>query len=162
MSQQYPIRISKRTPSSNNDYLLLFQQFIEFSGKWLKYLMRGDADGRITLWKIPDTPECASMQLKTENGETMSVLKPAKVTSLNEIWTDLNPKPAGVLNQLLENLDTDPALTATIFLPMQCRLVCGREDGSIILVSLIFRLRAIVSSLPNYLLVFGPPKAIDF
>ena len=114
------------------------QLFIEFPGKWLKYLMRGDADGRITLWKIPDTPECASMQLKTENGETMSVLKPAKVTSLNEIWADLNPKPAGVLNQLLENLDTDPALTATIFLPMQCRLVCGREDGSIILVSLDF------------------------
>ena len=126
---------------------------IEFGGKWWKYLMRGNADGRITLWKIPDTPECASMQLKTENGETMSVLKPAKVTSLNEIWTNLNPKPAGVLNQLLENLDTDPALTATIFLPMQCRLVCGREDGSIILVSLdFFRLRTAASSLATYLL----------
>ena len=36
--------------------------------------MLGEADGRITLWKIPDTPECASMQLKTENGKTMSVL----------------------------------------------------------------------------------------
>ncbi len=33
-------------------------------GKWLKYLMRGDANGRIAVWKIPDTPECASMQLK--------------------------------------------------------------------------------------------------
>ena len=64
----------------------------------------------------------------------MSLLKPAKVTSLNEIWANLNPQPAGVLNQLLNNLDSDPALTATIFLPMQCRLVCGREDGSIILV----------------------------
>ena len=30
-------------------------------GKWMKYLMRGDANGRIALWKIPDTPECASM-----------------------------------------------------------------------------------------------------
>ena len=30
----------------------------------MKYLMRGDANGRIALWKIPDTPECASMQLK--------------------------------------------------------------------------------------------------
>ena len=26
--------------------------------------MRGDANGRIALWRIPDTPECASMQLK--------------------------------------------------------------------------------------------------
>ena len=33
-------------------------------GKWMKYLMRGDANGKIALWKIPDTPECASMQLK--------------------------------------------------------------------------------------------------
>ena len=33
-------------------------------GKWMKFLMRGDANGRIALWKIPDTPECASMQLK--------------------------------------------------------------------------------------------------
>ena len=70
-----------------------------------------------------------------KQGESMSQLKPAKVTSLTEIWANLNPKPAGVLNQLLNNLETDPALTATIFLPMQCRLVCGREDGSIILVS---------------------------
>ena len=96
--------------------------------------MRGDADGRISLWKIPDTPECASMQLKTENGESTALLKPSKVTSLKEIWADLKPQPAGVLNQLLNNLETDPMLTATIFLPMQCRLVCGRDDGSIILV----------------------------
>ena len=47
---------------------------IEFGGKWLKYLMRGDADGRITLWKIPDTPECASMQLKTDIVSPFSVL----------------------------------------------------------------------------------------
>jgi hypothetical protein len=36
-------------------------------GKWMKYLMRGDANGRIALWKIPDTPECAAMQLKKVN-----------------------------------------------------------------------------------------------
>ena len=61
-------------PTSHNGYSYIFQEFIPFPGKWLKYLMRGDADGRITLWKIPDTPECASMQLKTKNGEPMSVL----------------------------------------------------------------------------------------
>ena len=44
------------------------------------------------------------------------------------------PKPPGVLNQLDNNVEDATSLTATIFLPMQCRLVCGREDGSIILV----------------------------
>ena len=100
----------------------------------MKYLMRGDANGKIALWKIPDTPECASMQLKVESGEAMSTLGPNTATSLEEIWSGLDPTPAGVLNQL-DNPETDAALTATIFLPMQCRLVCGREDGSIILVS---------------------------
>ena len=104
----------------------------------MKYLMRGDADGRIALWKIPDTPECASMQLKTEKGETNALLKPHTVTSMDEIWQHINPKPPGVLNQLEGNPDMESALTATIFLPMQCRLVCGREDGSIILVSSIY------------------------
>ena len=55
-------------------------------------------------------------------------------TSLEEIWANLDPTPAGVLNQTLNNPEMDSPLTATIFLPMQCRLVCGREDGSIILV----------------------------
>ena len=54
--------------------------------------------------------------------------------SLDEIWSTIEPKPPGVLNQLDANPDTESPLTATIFLPMQCRLVCGREDGSIILV----------------------------
>ena len=31
--------------------------------KWVKYLVRGDARGRLCVWKIPDTPECAAMQL---------------------------------------------------------------------------------------------------
>jgi hypothetical protein len=33
-----------------------------------------------------------------------------------------------------EPMTPQTAVTATIFLPMQCRLVCGREDGSIIMV----------------------------
>ena len=69
-----------------------------------------------------------------ENGEPTPSLKPCMTTSLEEIWANLDPTPAGVLNQTLNNPETDSPLTATIFLPMQCRLVCGREDGSIILV----------------------------
>lgn len=107
-------------------------------GKWMKYLMRGDCDGRLSMWKIPDTPDCASMQLKHDSGEAPAVLKPQLVSSLEEIWRDLVPSPVGVLNQLDDPETTDPdqniALTATIFLPMQCRLVCGREDGSIVMV----------------------------
>ena len=102
-------------------------------GKWMKYLMRGDCEGRLAVWRVPDTPECASMQLNS----TVEVLAPQTVTSLKEVWSQLYPQPVGVLNQL-DDPGTDPdcsvPLSATIFLPIQCKLVCGREDGSIIMV----------------------------
>ena len=76
----------------------------------MKYLMRGDSNGQISVWKVPETTECDSMQIKTENGP-ITLLKPCIATSLKEIWADLNPRPAGVLDQLLKNPDTDPATT---------------------------------------------------
>ena len=73
-------------------------------GKWMKYLLRGDGDGRLAVWKVPDTPECAMMQLKRSegggNGEVAS--HPIQsICSLDEIWASLLPKPPGVLNQVL-------------------------------------------------------------
>ena len=69
-----------------------------------------------------------------EGGESATQLPPTLTTSLEQIWANMSPKPPGVLNQMNSPETDDAALTATIFLPMQCRLVCGREDGSIILV----------------------------
>ncbi|XP_059089612.1 WD repeat-containing protein 7-like [Tigriopus californicus] len=105
-------------------------------GKWMKYLIRGDCDGRLAVWKIPDTPDCASMQLKHETSADPISIKPVLVNSLEEIWRKVTPGPVGVLNQLDDPDDPDQSvpLTSTIFLPMQCRLVCGRDDGSIIMV----------------------------
>ena len=112
-------------------------------GKWVKYLMRGDCEGRLSVWKIPETPECASMQLTAEASESeadLISLRPVLVNSLEEIWKAVKPAPVGVLNQLDvvededEDEDEEGHLTATMFLPMQCRLVCGRDDGSIIMV----------------------------
>ena len=69
----------------------------------MKFLLRGDAEGRLAVWKVPDTPECAMMQLKRSeaggNGEV--TLHPLQyVTSLNEVWASLDPTPPGVLNQV--------------------------------------------------------------
>ena len=51
-------------------------------------------------------------------------MKPCLTTSLEEIWAALDPAPPGVLNQF-DTPETGSPLTATIFLPMQCRLVGG-------------------------------------
>ena len=133
--------------------------------KWVKYLMRGDANGRLAVWKIPDTPQCASMQLKRQQTsvhqqemgcEGVTEQTPMISINIEEIWSRMRPPPPGALSQLDEApiIEEAPkhtlrgstyaennclpsnsiALTATIFLPMQCKLACGREDGSIVMV----------------------------
>ena len=112
-------------------------------GKWLKYLLRGDATGSICVWRVPDTPECAALQVKAEQREEGECerLGAVSVRSLGSSWSGTSPSPVGVLDQLDENMnsaveggETTPALTSHIFLPSQCRLVIGREDGSIVMV----------------------------
>lgn len=70
-------------------------------GKWVKYLMRGDARGRLSVWKIPDTPECAAMQLAVQEGKAAPTsTEPFTTTSLEEVWQAMVPSPPGVLSQL--------------------------------------------------------------
>nr|XP_027238143.1 WD repeat-containing protein 7-like [Penaeus vannamei] len=53
--------------------------------------------------------------------------------SMMTAWAAMMPPPIGVLDQL-EGEKNPPRITASLFLPLQGRLACGREDGSIILV----------------------------
>ena len=118
-------------------------KYVIFSreGKWLKYLLRGDATGSICVWRVPDTPECAALQAKAEGAGECEKLAVVSTKSLSTSWNHASPHPVGVLDQLDENMNSavvesssTPALTSHIFLPSQCRLVIGREDGSIVMV----------------------------
>ena len=78
----------------------------------MKFLLRGDAEGRLAVWKVPDTPECAMMQLKRSeaggNGEV--TLHPIQsLVSLDEVWAALVPTPPGVLNQVCAKIETRSA-----------------------------------------------------
>ncbi|XP_023324405.1 WD repeat-containing protein 7 isoform X4 [Eurytemora carolleeae] len=115
-------------------------------GRWWKYLLRGDNKGAISVWRIPDTAECAALQLKAEKDGTADSLYPVATHSVKKSWKSIIPPPVGILDQLDQNMnqqppdlsgdddENSPALTSHIFLPVQCRLVLGREDGSIVLV----------------------------
>ena len=107
----------------------------------MKYLLRGDATGSICVWRVPDTPECAALQAKAEGAGECEKLTVVSTKSLSTSWDHASPHPVGVLDQLDENMNSavvesssTPALTSHIFLPSQCRLVIGREDGSIVMV----------------------------
>uniref|UniRef100_A0AAQ5YG07 WDR72-like alpha-solenoid domain-containing protein n=1 Tax=Amphiprion ocellaris TaxID=80972 RepID=A0AAQ5YG07_AMPOC len=81
-----------------------------------KLLIQGDSAGRLSLWSIPDT----------------SPLQPL----LQEAFDKLIPVSAGIIDQLsvMPGKEEPIKVTASVYIPSQGRLVCGREDGSIILV----------------------------
>ncbi|CAL8086757.1 unnamed protein product [Orchesella dallaii] len=114
-------------------------------------LIRGDHESKVVVWNIPDVTNSQISQLKqmaygehsAEAEEAKKTLNPdynppevppKSISSLQQAWDNLKPSPPGILDQF----DTDechgPLLTCSIFIPQQSRLVCGREDGSIVVV----------------------------
>uniref|UniRef100_A0A8D3C8X4 WD repeat domain 7 n=1 Tax=Scophthalmus maximus TaxID=52904 RepID=A0A8D3C8X4_SCOMX len=79
-----------------------------------KLLIQGDSAGRLSLWK----------------------LQVSSTVSLQEAFDKLTPVSAGIIDQLsvLPGKEEPIKVTASVYIPSQGRLVCGREDGSIILV----------------------------
>ncbi|XP_078576375.1 WD repeat-containing protein 7-like isoform X4 [Branchiostoma floridae x Branchiostoma japonicum] len=105
-------------------------------GSYHKLLLRGDSHGRVTMWKIPDITEKELSRLKQEDIVDRPPDMPPHVSvSLQDVWDSMELKPAGIIDQLSTKQDNTPlAITASLYLPAQGRLVCGREDGSIIIV----------------------------
>ncbi|XP_037046660.1 WD repeat-containing protein 7 isoform X3 [Bradysia coprophila] len=102
-------------------------------GKSQKYLLRGDSEGYVTLWSVPDISIDNIKELHLSQATPKSML-PTICTSLSDAWELMNPSPVGILDQLNHPGETSVKLTASIYLPQQSRLVVGREDGSIIIV----------------------------
>uniref|UniRef100_A0A8C7ZCL1 WD repeat domain 7 n=1 Tax=Oryzias sinensis TaxID=183150 RepID=A0A8C7ZCL1_9TELE len=89
-----------------------------------KLLIQGDSAGRLSLWSVPDaTPSRTALQVSS-------------TISLQEAFDKLKPVSAGIIDQLsvLPGKEEPIKVTASVYIPSQGRLVCGREDGSIILV----------------------------
>ncbi|XP_070535704.1 WD repeat-containing protein 7-like [Ptychodera flava] len=107
-------------------------------GPYLKLLLRGDSNGRVTVWKMPEISEKELGFLKQEQFDTYPVMPPTVSSSLKDLWNSLDPKPPGIIDQLSlkspKNPDDLLAVTSSIYLPSQGRLVCGRDDGSIVIV----------------------------
>ncbi|XP_035382955.1 WD repeat-containing protein 7 isoform X2 [Electrophorus electricus] len=94
-----------------------------------KLLAQGDSAGRLTLWSVPDTPPPQGLTSAAE-------LKVSSTISLQDAFDKLAPVPAGIIDQLsvLPGSELPIKVTASVYIPSQGRLVCGREDGSIVLV----------------------------
>ncbi|KAG9354099.1 hypothetical protein JZ751_012223 [Albula glossodonta] len=94
-----------------------------------KLLVQGDSGGRLSLWSIPDTSPLQPLSSTAE-------LQVSSTVSLQEAFDKLTPLPAGIIDQLsvIPGSEEPIKVTASVYIPSQGRLVCGREDGSIVLV----------------------------
>ena len=153
--------------------------------KFNRLLIRGDSEGAIKIWDIPEVTNSQLSQIRQgeynkapgivvifSNHFTVRdymcvcdwivvtvVIAPTVATTMAAAWAEMKPLPAGILDQLvsycltflthprtlyiltsdwfrLQDTVNMPSirLTASIYLPQQGRLVCGREDGSIVIV----------------------------
>nr|CAD7568431.1 unnamed protein product [Timema californicum] len=103
-------------------------------GKLLRYIVRGDSEGKVVIWNIPEITNGQLAQFKQEDFSNPPGMPPTVSTSLVKAWLEMKPPPVGILDQLDTGDLPGVRLTASIYLPQQSRLVVGREDGSIIIV----------------------------
>ncbi|KAJ3604818.1 hypothetical protein NHX12_026870 [Muraenolepis orangiensis] len=92
-----------------------------------KLLVQGDSAGRLSMWSVPDTCPQQSSPIELQVSSTVS---------LQEAFDKLSPLSAGIIDQLSVPPGGEEPIkvTASVYIPSQGRLVCGREDGSLILV----------------------------
>ncbi|KAK6177982.1 hypothetical protein SNE40_012831 [Patella caerulea] len=109
-----------------------------------KGLLRGDSDGRVVIWMLPEVSEKQMTLVRQESFDRLPALPPKTSTTLQDIWDSLYKYPPGVLEGLCAEDEHHLRITSTIYIPSQGKMVCGRQNGSIIILpatqSIIFQL----------------------
>ncbi|XP_078738105.1 WD repeat-containing protein 7-like isoform X1 [Lampetra fluviatilis] len=90
-----------------------------------RLLVQGDSMGQLTVWRIP-----------AEQTQHQSDLDMTRRVSLKSHFEVAVPRPAGVIDQLsvVPGCSKPLLVMSSIYIPASGQLVCGREDGSIIIV----------------------------
>ncbi|XP_037279468.1 WD repeat-containing protein Rbcn-3B isoform X1 [Rhipicephalus microplus] len=109
--------------------------FLGMRGGFHKVLLRGDSNGRVVLWNVVDVAASDVARMRQEANAVVQ-MEPFLSLALQEAWDEMKPSPPGILDKMeLPGESQELKLTASVYLPLQGRLVVGREDGSIVVVS---------------------------
>ncbi|XP_071942422.1 WD repeat-containing protein 7-like isoform X1 [Antedon mediterranea] len=108
-------------------------------GALFKLFVRGDSNGQLNTWLVPEISDKELGFLKQEEFDTLPIMPPSASRSLADCWNSCQPRPAGIIDQLntgksKKQQEKPLAVTASIYLAEYGRLVCGREDGSVVIV----------------------------
>ncbi|KAG8267844.1 WD repeat-containing protein 7 [Homalodisca vitripennis] len=66
-----------------------------------KLLLRGDSEGSIMVWQVPEVTDTQLAQIKQGNTDKPTSMGPKMETSLTAAWANMKPPPVGILDQLL-------------------------------------------------------------
>jgi hypothetical protein len=69
--------------------------------KYQKLLIRGDSEGAIKFWDVPDVSNNQLAQIKQEEFNNPPALPPTYQTTMSGVWAEMIPPPAGILDQLV-------------------------------------------------------------
>ncbi|XP_048581651.1 WD repeat-containing protein 7 [Nematostella vectensis] len=90
-----------------------------------KMVMRGCSNGSVCIWKVKD--------------EILETIKPVEDASpllqsrISDCWDEFS-RPCGLIDSL-NGKDEGISVTTSLYIPSQGRIVCGRQDGSIVIIS---------------------------
>ncbi|CAN7984322.1 unnamed protein product [Ixodes hexagonus] len=106
--------------------------FVGTRGGFPRVLLRGDSSGRVTLWNILDVAASDVCRMRQESG---TVASEGTGSSLGDRDNQCSLGSRGTPDGTPGGAGQELKLTASVYLPLQGRLVVGREDGSIVVVS---------------------------
>jgi len=119
---------------------------VKEDGRLLKVLLRGDANGRVSVFTIPDVTDSQLEQIQQVDNKfenPLSIISQS-CSSLSESWKEVKPPPIGILSHVGDQVP----VTSSLFITTQNRLVCGRSDGTIALFSGIASLKLLLLQQP--------------
>ncbi|KAG8440462.1 hypothetical protein GDO86_006280 [Hymenochirus boettgeri] len=104
---------------------------------FFKILYSGDASGRISLWHIPDVP------VSQFDGSPLEIQRETTIT-LQEIFDNNKTMSEGIIDHLCTPEEGIPytTITSSIYIPNLDKLVCGYEDGKIVITFALHAARA--------------------
>lgn len=98
----------------------------------VRMLVRGDSEGQVVIWSLPDVSERQMTLVRQESFDRLPVLQARSSSTLQGAWDSLCQPPPGILDGFHE-AEGKVYITSTTYISSQGKLVCGRIDGSIIL-----------------------------
>ncbi|XP_061198196.1 WD repeat-containing protein 7-like isoform X2 [Saccostrea echinata] len=98
-----------------------------------RFLLRGDSEGQIVMWTLPEVTERQMTLVRQESFDRLPALPPRCSISLADVWENLHYPPAGIIDGLCDENNQPLAITSTIYIPSQGKVACGRENGSIVI-----------------------------